>query len=133
MLLTVNKYLRRIRQRQEHVGYFAICFFLWVLAVALGRRSGWLAVLALWAIFVLILELVYRSIISLGARNRRTWWAKPHAPGYWNVRFFGICICIALVALMIGSPLGRYGLLALLAAGLFCAGIIRLLHLKGRV
>ncbi len=131
MLLTVNKYLRRIRQRQEHVGYFAICFFLWVLAVALGRRSGWLAVLALWAIFVLILELVYRWTISLGARNRRTWWAKPHAPGYWRGWF--LCIWIVWVALVIGSPSFRYGLLALLAAGLFCAGIIRLLHLKRRV
>lgn len=129
----MKRYARRIRQRQEHIGYFVICFFLLVLAIALARRSGWLAVLALWTLFVFILELAYRWTVSLGVRHRETWWAKPHAPGYWTGWHLVVVICLALVALMIRSPSARYGLLALLAAGLFCAGIIRLLHLKRRV
>jgi heme O synthase-like polyprenyltransferase len=98
-------FFRTIRQRQQHISYFVICFLLFALALALAKAAGWWAVIALWIVLVGLLELVYRWTVALGYRNRRTWWAKRQSHNYWFVF--------------------RWAFLALVVAGLLCAVIIR--------
>jgi len=124
---------KKTRQRQEHIGYFVICLFLFLLAEVLGLRAGWLAVLALWAALIAILEIIYRWVISLGVRNRKTWWGQPRPVGYWRLWRPGVYASIILAGALIRSPFTRHAVLVLLGAGLLCAGIIRLLHNKDQV
>ncbi|HKD82167.1 MAG TPA: hypothetical protein VKH81_20920 [Candidatus Angelobacter sp.] len=129
----MGAFLRGVARRQKHLGYFFICFFLFALAIALVKPVGWWAVIALWVVLVGVLELIYQWTIALGRRNRRTWWGRPHPPGYWRARALIIYVTVAVVALLVRSPFLRYGLLALLIAGLFCAGIIRWMESRRQV
>lgn len=104
-----------------------MAFMLFALAVALARPYGLATVLVLWAGFVVLLELGYRRLMRFEARKRRRWWAKPHAPGYWQIRFCALAIVLTFF-LIFHSPFTRYALLLLLAASLVCAGIIRLIN-----
>lgn len=72
----MSAFFRGIRQRQQHIGYFVICFFLYALALALAKPAGWWAVVALWIVLVGLLELVYRWTVAL-ARGT----GKPGGPG----------------------------------------------------
>lgn len=112
--------------RQQRIAYLVICFMLFALATALGKQYGWGTTLALWAGSVAILEFGYRRLLSFEARNRRKWWARPHRRGR-RIRFYVYYASITLCVL-IYSPFTRYALLALLTAGLICAGIIHVLH-----
>ncbi|HEY1939591.1 MAG TPA: hypothetical protein VGJ33_16795 [Candidatus Angelobacter sp.] len=124
------RFFRRARQRQQHIGYFAICFILFAFAAAFVRKIGWLAALGLWLACVVILELIYRWVLALGIRNRKKWWAQPRSYRYW--RFYRLVLygTAAAIGSMIRSPVLGYILLALLAAGLLCAGIIRWLTVR---
>lgn len=121
----MSAFLRGIRQRQQHIGYFVICFFLYALALALAKPAGWWAVVALWIVLVGLLELVYRWTVALGKRNRQTWWARPRSYNYVFVLRWSVMLAVAVVTLMFRYPFLRYAFLVLLIAGLLCAGIIR--------
>src|SRR4051812_19458654 len=97
----MSTFLRSLRRRHEHLGYFAICFFLIVLGVALQKTVGWRAVITLWVALGFLLELVYRWIIEVGNRNRRKWWARPRKHGYWNRWRWLLYLATAIVSLMI--------------------------------
>jgi cobalamin synthase len=129
----MGAFLRGVKRRQEHIAYFVICFMLFALAIALAKPVGWWAVGALWVALVAMLELVYRWTVGLGYRNRRKWWARPHRPGYWWRWRLIIYVPVAVVALLVRSPFLRYGLLALLVAGLLAAGIIRWMERRRQV
>jgi hypothetical protein len=118
-------FFRTIRQRQQHISYFVICFLLFALALALAKAAGWWAVIALWIVLVGLLELVYRWTVALGYRNRRTWWAKRQSHNYWFVFRWALYLGIAFAVLMVRHVYFRYAFLALVVAGLLCAVIIR--------
>jgi len=122
----MNKLLRRATQRQQRLAYNVIALMLLFLAKALGNGDGFLIVFALWAAFLVILEFGYRMLISLEIRNRRKWWAKARRSRL-GLRLYVELGC-AVLAVLIHSPFVRYSLLALLAAGTVCFGIIRALH-----
>jgi hypothetical protein len=117
--------LRAIAQRQQHMAYFVICLLLFALALALAKPAGWWAIIAFWIALVGILELVYRWMIAMGRRNRQKWWARQRSRHYGFVIRWVLYLAIVTVVLMVRHPFLRYGLLALVAAGLLCAGIIR--------
>lgn len=115
--------IRRILRRQQRVAYFFIYFFFLALAIPLARAYGRAVTLALCAGFIVLLEIGYRRLVLLEARNRRRWWAKQWKGDGLRIYFYPFLI---LVALLVDSPFARYALLALLGAGLICAGAIRL-------
>src|SRR6185312_3635648 len=112
--------------RQQRMAYALVCFFLFVLAMAVVKIYGRTAIILVWAGFVFLLEFGYRRLLSFEARNRRSWWAKPRSRTM-GLRFYVYCGCIVLY-IFINSPFTRYASIALLAAGVICAGIIHLLH-----
>ncbi|HET9839287.1 MAG TPA: hypothetical protein VFR84_13720 [Candidatus Angelobacter sp.] len=123
----MSSLFRKVSQRQEHIGYFAICFILLAFAVAFARQAGWPVALGLWLICMVILELIYRWVFALGIRNRKRWWAKPRGHRFWRgfrLIVYGIAATIGLV--MRPRALG-FVWPALLSAGLLCAGILLLL------
>jgi hypothetical protein len=122
----VNKLLRRATQRPQGLAYIVIALMLLLLAKALGNGDGSLIVFALWAAFLVVLEFGYRKLISLEIRNRRKWWAKTRSWQRGLRLYVGVAVMVA--AVLIHSPFARYSLLALLAAGTVCFGIIRALH-----
>lgn len=126
----MRKLLRRAAQHQQRLAYLVIALMLLLLAQALGEGHGLLVVVALWAAFLVILEFGYRKLISLEIRNQRKWWAKARrAP--LGLRLY-VELAVMVLAVLIHSPFVRYSLLALLAAGTVCFGIIRALHRPDR-
>jgi hypothetical protein len=122
----MRKLLRRAAQHQQRLAYLVIALMLLLLAHALGEGHGLPVVVALWAAFLVILEFGYRKLISLEIRNRRKWWAKARrAP--LGLRLY-VELAVMVLAVLIHSPFVRYSLLALLAAGTVCFGIIRALQ-----
>jgi hypothetical protein len=122
----MHRFLRHVARRQQRIAYAVICLMLLLLAEALARKYGLLTVLALWIGLVVPLEFFYRSFVSFEARNRRKWWARQrkNVPGFRIYVFLGLLV----LRILIESPFARYSLLALLAGGLICAGIIRVVH-----
>lgn len=112
--------------RQQRIAYVLVCFFLFALAIAVAKKYGRFAVVVVWAGSVFLLELGYRRLLSFEARNRRTWWARPRGRAV-GLRFYVYCGCM-LLYIVVNSSFARYGSLALLAAGLNCAGVIHVLH-----
>jgi hypothetical protein len=121
----MRKLLRREAQRQQRLAYMVIALMLLLLAQALGKGHGLLVVVALWAAFLVILEFGYRKLISLEIRNRRKWWAKARRTPL-GLRLY-VELAVMVLAVLTTSPFVRYSLLALLAAGTVCFGIIRAL------
>ena len=121
----MSAFFRAIVRRQQHMAYFVICFLLFALAAALAKPAGWWAVIAFWIALVGVLELVYRWTIAVGRRNRRTWWAKPRGRRFSLAWRTWIYLLLVVAGLMIRRPFLFYGFLALLVAGLLCAGVIR--------
>lgn len=120
----MSSVLEGIRDRQQHLGYFFICFMLFALAIALVKPVGWWAVIALWVTLAGVLELVYRWTIALGQRNRQSWWAKSRDRNFWfNFRWL-VRLGVVAVVLAVRQPSVRYALLALLMAALLYAGVI---------
>lgn len=122
----MRKRLRGALQRQQRIGYFVIALLLLAPAVAFGQRYGLVVVLALWAGFVIILEYLYRWLITVEARNRRKWWAKQRK----ELHLLRLYVVLALLVVrgLFESPFARYTLVALAIAGLISAGIIRLIR-----
>ncbi len=129
----MSRILRGIRERQRHIGYVVVCFFLFALALALAKPAGWWAVVALWVALVAMLELVYRWTVALVRRNRRKWWAKPRKDRHWRTQRATVYFALFALSLLIQHPFLRYSLLALLAAGMFCVGIIHLIHRNDQI
>jgi hypothetical protein len=126
----MSSFFRRLSQRQAHIGYFAICLILLALAVAFARQSGWPAALGVWVICIVILEMIYRWVVALRTRNRKKWWAQPLSRKYGLFLRLIVYGAAAVTGVITRHPALGYMLLALLAGGLVCAGIIRWLALK---
>ena len=122
----MRRFIRRVARRQQRIGYALICFFLFLPAEVLGRKHGLATVLALWMGFVVLLELLYRWLVSFEARNRKKWWARPRKD-ILGLRFY-VFLGLLVLRVLIEYPFARYALLVLLAGGLVCAGIIRFAH-----
>jgi len=112
--------------RVQRIAFALICLMLFVLATAFSKTYGWTAALLLWAGLIALMEVGYRRVLSFEAHHRREWWARPRRRHGWS-RFYIYAGC-AVVSALINSPFFRYATLALLAGGLICAGIIRLVY-----
>lgn len=122
-----RRLIRSLLRRQQRIAYFLIAFLLLAPADVFAKSYGLTAVLTLWAGFIVLLELGYRRLMLLEARHRRQWWAKQHDPRKSSIRFYTYAVVMAIL-LIFNSQFTRYALLSLLAAGLVCAGVIRLLN-----
>jgi hypothetical protein len=92
-----------------------------------------LAVVGLWIVFIVLLEMIYQWTVSLRVRHGGAWWAKPRPRGYWVGLRFTVYVCVFLVGFAVRSPRIALCLLGLLAGGLLCAGAIRLSRHKDEV
>jgi len=123
--MEMKRLIRRMLRRQQRMAYFFICFLFLALAVTLARTYGRVATFALCAGFIVLLEIGYRRLMIFEARNRRRWWARQHNRP--RIRFY-FYLFFVLLSVLLESSFARYALLSLLAAGLVCAGAIRLLR-----
>lgn len=126
----MKQLLRGVIRRQQRLAYFVICFMLFALCVALLKPYGMGAILVVWIALVCFLEIGYRRLLLFEGQNRRKWWARQYndyRSSYFPVRIY-LYSFILLLYLLFHSAFTRYALAGLLASGLICAGIVRLLR-----
>ena len=125
----MHSLLHAIARRQQRMAYFVIWPLLFGLAIVLAEPAGWWAVIALWIVLASILEVIYRQMVIVVGRNRRTWWAKRRGDSLLATRA-SLFLAIAVIKLVYTYPFAGYVLLALMTMGLLCAAIIRWLALR---
>lgn len=114
-----NGLLHALWERHRR-GYVFIALLL--LAVAtLFKSAGWVVVVLVYAVLLVALELLYRTIRSLVKNNKNRWWAKPRRE---FPRAYGT-LAVAIVVFLVQSEVARSWVTATVIGAVVVAAGIR--------
>jgi len=117
----LDRLLRALWERHQR-GYLFIGVLLLGLSVALFRSFGWVAVVSIFALLTIALELLYRLIQTFVKKNKKRWWAKPRRE---FSRAYAL-VAAMIVFVLVKSELARYWLIATLVGSVLAAAAIYL-------